>query len=125
MFTALEKQRTQLGVASYGVSVTTMEEVFLKVGEEIDKLMADDNTGLLRPIYTAQLLTYDCRMRLALVIPTTQIALIYTKQFVSLGMTRPSRMQQSYVKVVPCNRPLYSRDFPGFVHQPVQSTGRE
>ena len=28
-----------LGVASYGVSVTTMEEVFIKVGENKDETM--------------------------------------------------------------------------------------
>ena len=33
LFTALEKRKDELGVVSYGASVTTMEEVFLKVGE--------------------------------------------------------------------------------------------
>ena len=35
MFTDIETNRINLGVASYGVSVTTLEEVFLKVGEGI------------------------------------------------------------------------------------------
>ena len=30
LFTELEKKKEELGVASYGASVTTMEEVFLK-----------------------------------------------------------------------------------------------
>ncbi|XP_076697038.2 phospholipid-transporting ATPase ABCA3-like [Callospermophilus lateralis] len=32
LFTALEERQTELGIASFGISVTTMEEVFLKVG---------------------------------------------------------------------------------------------
>ncbi|XP_065191428.1 phospholipid-transporting ATPase ABCA3-like [Sycon ciliatum] len=34
LFTSLEENRTELGILSYGVSVTKLEEVFLKVGEE-------------------------------------------------------------------------------------------
>jgi len=34
LFANLEKESARLGVASYGVSVTTLEEVFLKVAEE-------------------------------------------------------------------------------------------
>lgn len=30
MFTELEDQKSQLGISSYGVSLTTMEEVFMK-----------------------------------------------------------------------------------------------
>ncbi|XP_002739960.1 phospholipid-transporting ATPase ABCA3-like [Saccoglossus kowalevskii] len=36
LFTELEMQKTSLGIGSYGASVTTMEEVFLKVGENAD-----------------------------------------------------------------------------------------
>lgn len=36
LFTELETKQRQLGVGSFGVSVTTMEEVFLKVGEQYD-----------------------------------------------------------------------------------------
>uniref|UniRef100_A0A6P8HMV1 ATP-binding cassette sub-family A member 3-like isoform X2 n=1 Tax=Actinia tenebrosa TaxID=6105 RepID=A0A6P8HMV1_ACTTE len=36
LFTELESRRQELGINSFGVSVTTMEEVFLKVGEEMD-----------------------------------------------------------------------------------------
>ena len=51
LFTELEKNRSQLGIASYGASVTTMEEVFLKVGEEMDNTLAEklqkvETTGL-------------------------------------------------------------------------------
>ena len=31
LFTELEENRTQLGISSYGASVTTMEEVFLRL----------------------------------------------------------------------------------------------
>lgn len=51
LFTELEKNRSRLGIASYGASVTTMEEVFLKVGEEMDNTLAEklqkvETTGL-------------------------------------------------------------------------------
>ncbi|XP_032221027.2 phospholipid-transporting ATPase ABCA3-like isoform X2 [Nematostella vectensis] len=36
LFTELETRGTELGIMSFGASVTTMEEVFLKVGEEMD-----------------------------------------------------------------------------------------
>lgn len=36
LFTELEMKQKELGVGSFGVSVTTMEEVFLKVGEQYD-----------------------------------------------------------------------------------------
>lgn len=36
LFHDLESRREELGINSFGVSVTTMEEVFLKVGEEMD-----------------------------------------------------------------------------------------
>ena len=41
LFTELETRRRDLGIASYGASVTTMEEVFLKVGEEMDSTLSD------------------------------------------------------------------------------------
>ena len=34
MFSEIESNREELGVASYGASVTTLEEVFIKVGDE-------------------------------------------------------------------------------------------
>ena len=37
----LENRRQELGIASYGASVTTLEEVFLKVGEEMDSTLND------------------------------------------------------------------------------------
>ena len=40
MFTELESRRQELGINSYGASVTTMEEVFLKVGELMDDTLA-------------------------------------------------------------------------------------
>ncbi|XP_022253456.1 ATP-binding cassette sub-family A member 3-like [Limulus polyphemus] len=33
LFTELENRKTELGISSYGASITTMEEVFIKVGE--------------------------------------------------------------------------------------------
>ena len=41
LFLELESGRQELGIASYGASVTTMEEVFLKVGEEMDSTLSD------------------------------------------------------------------------------------
>ena len=41
LFLELETRRRELGIASYGASVTTMEEVFLKVGEEMDSTLSD------------------------------------------------------------------------------------
>ena len=41
LFIELETRRKDLGIASYGASVTTMEEVFLKVGEEMDSTLSD------------------------------------------------------------------------------------
>ena len=37
LFDELERDKETLGVASFGISITTMEEVFLKVGEDLDK----------------------------------------------------------------------------------------
>ncbi|XP_065331487.1 phospholipid-transporting ATPase ABCA1-like isoform X2 [Cloeon dipterum] len=45
LFDALEKSKDELGIASIGVSVTTMEEVFLKVGELSAKKYANENMG--------------------------------------------------------------------------------
>ncbi|NXD28137.1 ABCA3 protein, partial [Spelaeornis formosus] len=39
LFTELEHRREELGIASYGASVTTMEEVFLRVGKLVDSSM--------------------------------------------------------------------------------------
>ncbi|XP_076998257.1 phospholipid-transporting ATPase ABCA3 isoform X2 [Tamandua tetradactyla] len=39
LFAQLEKQQKELGVASFGASVTTMEEVFLRVGKLVDTSM--------------------------------------------------------------------------------------
>ncbi|XP_029433384.1 ATP-binding cassette sub-family A member 3 [Rhinatrema bivittatum] len=39
LFTELEQRRGELGIASYGASVTTMEEVFLRVGKLVDTSM--------------------------------------------------------------------------------------
>ncbi|XP_077172968.1 phospholipid-transporting ATPase ABCA3 [Paroedura picta] len=39
LFTELELRRDELGIASYGASVTTMEEVFLRVGKLVDSSM--------------------------------------------------------------------------------------
>ncbi|XP_036597535.1 ATP-binding cassette sub-family A member 3-like [Trichosurus vulpecula] len=39
LFTELEQNQQKLGISSYGTSVTTMEEVFLKVGKMVDSKM--------------------------------------------------------------------------------------
>ncbi|XP_062036152.1 phospholipid-transporting ATPase ABCA3 isoform X2 [Lepus europaeus] len=39
LFTKLEKRQKELGIASFGASVTTMEEVFLRVGKLVDTSM--------------------------------------------------------------------------------------
>ncbi|XP_072455492.1 phospholipid-transporting ATPase ABCA3 [Notamacropus eugenii] len=39
LFTELELKQKELGIASYGASVTTMEEVFLRVGKLVDSSM--------------------------------------------------------------------------------------
>nr|KAF6488605.1 ATP binding cassette subfamily A member 3 [Molossus molossus] len=39
LFTKLEKKQKELGIASFGASVTTMEEVFLRVGKLVDTSM--------------------------------------------------------------------------------------
>ncbi|XP_059481121.1 phospholipid-transporting ATPase ABCA1-like isoform X2 [Neocloeon triangulifer] len=43
LFDALEKSKKDLGIASMGVSVTTLDEVFLKVGELSAKKYASEN----------------------------------------------------------------------------------
>ncbi|XP_065175068.1 phospholipid-transporting ATPase ABCA3-like [Sycon ciliatum] len=45
MFNELQANSTELGISSYGVSVTTMEEVFIKAGEEGDSLVAGDGAA--------------------------------------------------------------------------------
>jgi len=35
-FEAFDLKREELGIASYGISITTLEEFFLKVGGHID-----------------------------------------------------------------------------------------
>lgn len=53
LFNELESRREELGINSFGVSVTTMEEVFLKVGEDMDDSLSkalnneeSDNGGI-------------------------------------------------------------------------------
>ena len=36
LFDKLETEKAALGISSFGISVTTMEEVFIKVGEGVD-----------------------------------------------------------------------------------------
>lgn len=45
LFRGLEEERGPLGIDSFGVSVTTMEEVFMKVGEMVDN---EDAAGMMR-----------------------------------------------------------------------------
>lgn len=51
LFKELETDMVKLGISSFGASVTTMEEVFLKVGESVDstleeKLQGDVDTAM-------------------------------------------------------------------------------
>jgi ATP-binding cassette subfamily A (ABC1) protein 3 len=41
MFEELEDRKTELGIASYGASITTMEEVFVRVGREAERKVAE------------------------------------------------------------------------------------
>ena len=41
LFSKLEDRHEELGIASYGASMTTMEEVFMKVGTECDETLDD------------------------------------------------------------------------------------
>ncbi|XP_067006390.2 phospholipid-transporting ATPase ABCA3 isoform X2 [Anabrus simplex] len=43
MFHDLEENKRNIGILSYGVSLTTMEEVFMKVGKDQDVTMEDGN----------------------------------------------------------------------------------
>ena len=43
LFSHLEKHKQELGIDSYGASVTTLEEVFLKV-KEVDDIQDEDET---------------------------------------------------------------------------------
>ena len=47
--------KEQLGIASFGISVTTLEEVFIKVGEGSDKTVDD-------MYVTMQAFSYNCIM---------------------------------------------------------------
>lgn len=42
-FSWMQANVKELGISSFGVSVTTMEEVFIKAGEEGDSLITDDD----------------------------------------------------------------------------------
>ncbi len=44
LFDALDAEKRQLGVQTYGVSITTMEEVFLRVAHLGDDVMAPRNS---------------------------------------------------------------------------------
>ena len=41
LFDKLEEKKDELGIVSFGVSITTMEEVFMKVGEGTDQTLDD------------------------------------------------------------------------------------
>ncbi|XP_054158739.1 phospholipid-transporting ATPase ABCA3-like [Oppia nitens] len=56
LFTTIEMQKLRLGIDSYGVSITTMEEVFLRVGQYAEdgmKGLAGDGSGNADRIKTA------------------------------------------------------------------------
>ena len=41
LFDKMEATKAELGILSFGVSITTMEEVFMKVGEGTDETLDD------------------------------------------------------------------------------------
>ncbi|KAL5014841.1 hypothetical protein ScPMuIL_009111 [Solemya velum] len=43
LFTEIEQKSSELGISSFGTSATTMEEVFLKVGETAEQESNDDS----------------------------------------------------------------------------------
>ena len=45
LFSQLENRKDELGIASYGASITTMEEVFMKVGTECDEKLDEQLKG--------------------------------------------------------------------------------
>ena len=50
LFGEIEEKREELGIASFGASVTTLEEVFIKVGEEQDSADSKSHTALFRQL---------------------------------------------------------------------------
>ena len=58
MFDILEANKDTYGIASYGVSITTMEEVFLQVGaqedEELETLLAGRNLTIVNGSHEQQ-----------------------------------------------------------------------
>ncbi|CAG5129798.1 unnamed protein product [Candidula unifasciata] len=46
LFSELEQRQKELGISSFGASVTTMEEVFLKVGESVDVLTDNSHKAI-------------------------------------------------------------------------------
>ena len=42
MFSDLEKAKNQLGIANFGLDLTTMDDVFLKIGELQDNEESND-----------------------------------------------------------------------------------
>jgi len=50
LFGEIETNREKLGIASFGASVTTLEEVFIKVGEEQDTLESRSHTALFQQL---------------------------------------------------------------------------
>ncbi|EDO48951.1 predicted protein [Nematostella vectensis] len=59
LFVKLENNKEDYGIASYGVSCTTMEEVFMKVGEGSEKTVEDILNLLLRILSSQSLLRYQ------------------------------------------------------------------
>lgn len=49
MMEALDKGKKGLGILSYGISVTTLEEVFLKVGAATKEILDEDEEEKEKP----------------------------------------------------------------------------
>uniref|UniRef100_H2T045 ATP binding cassette subfamily A member 3 n=1 Tax=Takifugu rubripes TaxID=31033 RepID=H2T045_TAKRU len=77
LFAELEMNREELGIASYGASVTTMEEVFLRVGKLVDSSLDIQAIQLPLPIMVPHLMSS----------PVLQVRL-YLQQFYAMFFKR-------------------------------------
>ncbi|XP_069761376.1 phospholipid-transporting ATPase ABCA3 isoform X2 [Narcine bancroftii] len=69
LFSELERKRETLGIASYGASITTMEEVFLRVGKLVDSSINSQDIQL--PPIQYQ---HECRMSTSSVKETASLS---------------------------------------------------
>uniref|UniRef100_A0A8C0M003 ABC transporter domain-containing protein n=1 Tax=Canis lupus familiaris TaxID=9615 RepID=A0A8C0M003_CANLF len=92
LFTELERRQVELGVASFGVAVTTMEEVFVRVNK-----LSDTSTDI-QALKTSS-------MQSQLRIPISRIKRFHSRIF-SLRSGLPIHMNTGVSKYFKCNAPL-------------------